>query len=315
MELYKGINALSEFRRTKLLKQLQQIDSGISDVVAEFVHFVDTNRAAGIGEGDRLQKLLTYDTPFDGARTGELFLVAPRPGTISPWSSKATDIALSCGLKDVNRIERGKAFYVTSSRPLKREKVQPLLFDRMTETVLDSLDEAAGLFESRQPNALVTVDVLIGGQKSLKQANSQFGLALSDDEIDYLYHEYKALKRNPTDAELMMFGVVNREHCRHKIFNANWTINGKKMPKSLLEMIKNTYEKGGQNVLSAYSDNAAVIKGSVAGRFFADPSTKTYGYNEEPIHSVLKVETHNHPTAIAPFPGAATGSGGEIRDE
>ncbi len=215
----------------------------------------------------------------------------------------------------MKRIERGKAFYITAPKTIDRSKIQTALYDRMTEAVLTSFDQASVLFESHQPSALVIVDVLKGGLQALEKANTEFGLALSADEIAYLYQEYKTLERNPTDAELMMFAQVNSEHCRHKIFNANWTVNGKKMPKSLFKMIRNTYEKGGNGVLSAYSDNAAVIKGPVAGRFFADPSSGAYQYHNEPIHSVIKVETHNHPTAIAPFPGAATGSGGEIRDE
>lgn len=315
MHICRGIAALSDFRQAKLLEQLQASEPSVQNVEAEYIHFVDIRRALGIGEDDRLQKLLTYDTPFIGNRGGELFLSVPRPGTISSWSSRATDIAGSCGLKNVVRIERGKAYYITAPKTLNRQKIGQLLHDRMTEAVLDDLSAAAVLFEANQPKPLVIIDILKGGQKALEAANNQFGLALSPDEITYVCQEYKNLKRNPTDAELMMFAQVNSEHCRHKIFNASWTVNGHKKPKSLFGMIRNTYDKGGQDVLSAYSDNAAVIKGPVAGRFMANPTDGTYGYTNEPIHSVIKVETHNHPTAIAPFPGAATGTGGEIRDE
>lgn len=315
MQVYKGINALSDFRKNKLLARLQKASPGVNSVEAEYVHFVDTTRAAGIGEDARLQRLLTYDEPFAGSDSGELFLIVPRIGTISPWSSKATDIAVNSGLSDIQRIERGKAFYVSSAKKLNREKLLPLLHDRMTETVLGSFDEANQLFTAHQPQPVIEIDIKKAGLEALKRANAGFGLALSEDEIIYLHDEYKKLKRNPTDAELMMFAQVNSEHCRHKIFNANWTIDGEKQPKSLFGMIRNTYEKGGEDVLSAYSDNAAVLNGSETGRFFADATDKTYSYHKEPVHSVIKVETHNHPTAIAPFPGAATGSGGEIRDE
>ncbi len=315
MQVYKGIGALPRFRQAKLLKELQAIDKHISGVEAEYVHFVDTLRATGIGEDERLQKLLTYDTPFSGARSGELFLVVPRPGTISPWSSKATDIAKSCGLKEVQRIERAKAFYITAGQPIKREKVQQLLHDRMTEAVLDSLDASAVLFEAHAPRPNIAVDIRGKGKSALERANSEFAMALAPDEIDYLYKEYTALKRNPTDAELMMFASINSEHCRHKVFNASWTVDGKSRPKSLFGMIKNTYEKASQDVLSAYSDNAAVLAGAETDRFFAESAGGDYGFKKEPVDIVIKVETHNHPTAIAPFPGAATGSGGEIRDE
>ncbi len=315
MEIYKGISALSEFRRTKLLKQLQAIQPEIQDVSAEYIHFVSTNRASAIGEDDRLEKLLTYDTPYENVRTDNLVLVTPRLGTISPWSSKATDIAINCGLAHINRIERAKAFYIVSKNPIDVQKIQNLLHDRMTEAIFTSFEEANILFEAHQPSPLIIIDILGRGIKELGKTNTEQGLALSKNEISYLFKEYSALQRNPTDAELMMFASINSEHCRHKVFNSNWTIDGNKHPKSLLKMIKNTYEKSSKDVLSAYTDNAAVIKGPEAGRFYPDATTGTYRYSKEPIHSVIKVETHNHPTAIAPFQGAATGSGGEIRDE
>ncbi len=312
MKSYGGVNALSSFRAQGLLGSLQKLDKNVRSVSAEFVHFVDTSAALSAQEEAELAKLLTYDTPYTGKRAGSVYVVVPRPGTISPWSSKATDIAHNAGLSQVKRIERGTVYYIDSD---KRDAVAPLLHDRMTEAVLDSLEAAEALFAGPKPKPLVIVDVLQGGRAALEKANSEQGLALSGDEIEYLAGAYTELGRNPSDAELMMFGQVNSEHCRHKIFNADWVIDGQKQPKSLFKMIRNTYEKGGQNVLSAYSDNAAVLAGPTAGRFFPSPETHEYSYHQEPIHTVIKVETHNHPTAIAPFPGAATGTGGEIRDE
>lgn len=304
-----GIEALPAFRRTKLLKQLQTIDPKITGVSTEYLHFYDTGiMVLGNAEIAKLKQLLEYGSQFEGDRAGSRFIVVPRFGTISPWSSKATDIIHNCGLKHITRVERGIAYYVEGAKP-GDTAVANILHDRMTETVLNDVIEAHGLFEADQPRELTTVDI-----KTLTEANQKLGLALAGDEIDYLYDAYKRLGRNPTDVELMMFAQVNSEHCRHKIFNADWIIDGAKQPKSLFKMIKNTYEKGGQDVLSAYSDNAAVLQGPEAGRFFAGQDG-TYRYHREPVHSVIKVETHNHPTAIAPIPGAATGIGGEIRDE
>lgn len=314
MRFYQGISALSEFRQAKLLKRLREIDETINAVAAEFIHFVDT-QVLSREEDSRLQQLLTYGYPFEQERRGDMFLITPRAGTISPWSSKATDIARNSGIKYLNRIERGTIYYVQSNRQINRESLAKLLHDRMTESVLSGIEEAEVLFTDTEPKPLITVNILSGGKAGLKKANKQLGLALTDDEIDYLYLAYIRLKRNPTDMELMMFAQINSEHCRHKIFNADWMIDGSWQPKSLFKMIRNTYETNNRNVLSAYSDNAAVISGGVGGRLFADPANGAYGYHQEPIHSVLKVETHNHPTAIAPCPGAATGVGGEIRDE
>jgi phosphoribosylformylglycinamidine synthase len=308
VQFYKGIAALSEFRRAKLLAQLQKVDPKIKSVEAEYVHIIDTAGELSAAESKELAELTSYGTSFKGSAEGTLYLVVPRPGTISPWSSKATDIAHNSGLSQVKRIERSIAYYIlggTGNVP----EISGILHDRMTETVLSSLDEAGILFETHKPKPLQAVDI-----NKLVEANTKLGLALADDEIEYLVNAYGQLGRNPTDVELMMFAQVNSEHCRHKVFNADWVIDGKKQPKSLFKMIKNTYEKGGENVLSAYSDNAAVLKGPDAGRFFANEQG-IYGYYQEPVHSVIKVETHNHPTAIAPAPGAATGIGGEIRDE
>jgi phosphoribosylformylglycinamidine synthase len=312
MQLVKGVNALSDFRAKGLLKQLHSVDEAMHDVSAEYVHFIHTDTELSAADEKRLAALLTYDAPYTGKRAGELYLVVPRPGTISPWSSKATDIAHNAGLEHIQRIERGVAYYIDSK---KRDEIAPLLHDRMTESVLDSFEAAETLFAEPNPKPLITIDVRAGSKAALEKANLEQGLALSADEIEYLVDAYKKLGRNPSDAELMMFGQVNSEHCRHKIFNADWIVDGKKQPKSLFKMIRNTYEKGGEDVLSAYSDNAAVLRGPTAGRFFPDPTTHRYDFHPEPIHTVIKVETHNHPTAIAPFPGAATGTGGEIRDE
>jgi phosphoribosylformylglycinamidine synthase len=314
MQVHTGISALSPFRTKKLVQQLQVIDASIQDVSAEYVHFI-IGGSLSAAEDKSLQSLLTYDTPYTGARGGTLLLVMPRAGTISPWSSKATDIAHNCGLSAVQRIERGTAYYITGGKPLDNPAVGALLHDRMTESVLNSIEAAEALFAPASPKPVSSVNVLDEGTEALVAANKQLGLALAPDEMEYLVQAYKTLKRNPTDAELMMFAQVNSEHCRHKIFNARWVVDGKEQPKSLFQMIRNTYEKGGQDVLSAYSDNAAVLRGPTADRFFPDPITGSYHTEREPVHIVAKVETHNHPTAIAPFPGAATGTGGEIRDE
>ncbi len=313
MLLYGGIGAMSQFRTAKLLQQLQDAEPAITGVSAQYMHFVDVE-ALDADEDTLVKTLLTYGSPFTGSTDGQLLLVTPRPSTISPWSSKATDIAHNAGLSSIRRIERGIAYYIQSDVEILSGDVTNLLHDRMVESVLSSLDQATLLFNNAEPKPLVYVDIAAGKQ-ALADANATLGLALAADEIDYLFEAYTSLGRNPTDAELMMFAQVNSEHCRHKIFNADWVIDGNPQPKSLFKMIRNTYEHGHENVLSAYSDNAAVISGASGGRFFANPETKTYEYHQEPIHSVIKVETHNHPTAIAPFPGAATGAGGEIRDE
>ncbi len=315
MQVYRGTLALSDFRRTKLLARLQAIDSSIADIGAEYLHLVDASEEISGEAEKRLQQLTAYGTAFSGGREGVLFLAVPRPGTISPWSSKATDIVHNSGLSEVKRLERGIAYYVTGSSSQHREAIAGLLHDRMTEIVLSEVVAAEILFETTAPAPLSTVGLLHGGKDALAAANKTLGLALADDEVDYLYEAYSRLGRDPTDVELMMFAQVNSEHCRHKVFNADWVIDGQPQPKSLFKMIKNTYEKGGQDVLSAYHDNAAVLRGPTAGRFFSDPASGQYGYHREPVHTVIKVETHNHPTAIAPVPGAATGIGGEIRDE
>jgi phosphoribosylformylglycinamidine synthase len=315
VQVYRGGVALSDFRRAKLLTKLQAIDSSISDIQAEYVHFADTAGKLSEANDQRVQALATYGTPSTIKPEGTLYLVVPRPGTISPWSSKATDIVHNSGVKAVKRLERGIAYYAKSATASQNPAVTALLHDRMTEAVLPDFAAAKILFAESQPTELRTINLLQSGKSALVDANQSFGLALADDEIDYLYDAYQGLQRNPTDVELMMFAQVNSEHCRHKIFNADWIIDGQSQPKSLFKMIKNTYEKSHANILSAYSDNAAVLRGPTAGRFFSNPTTGSYDYHAEPVHTVIKVETHNHPTAIAPVPGAATGVGGEIRDE
>jgi phosphoribosylformylglycinamidine synthase len=319
MLILRGAPALSDFRNTKLMQQFAAHSLPIDEIYAEFVHFSQLSQSLSGAQTEVLEKLLTYGPAIQAHDpVGKLILVVPRAGTISPWSSKATDIVHNCGLQAVTRIERGCAYYIKSSSPLSSDQlatVQRLLHDRMTEMLLTELQQAQVLFLEEQPRALMSVDILSKGRSALELANNQLGLALADDEIDYLVENFLRLKRNPNDIELYMFAQANSEHCRHKIFNADWTIDGSKQAKSLFKMIKNTYELNSDYVHSAYKDNAAVMEGSSAGRFFPDPATNQYQYHHEAIDILMKVETHNHPTAISPFPGAATGSGGEIRDE
>jgi phosphoribosylformylglycinamidine synthase len=317
MLILRGAPALSNFRTQKLLSNLQQSVPDVTGVSSEFVHFASVSSPLSDAQMQVLKQLLTYGPKVEKevSHEGELFLVVPRLGTISPWASKATDIAKNTGLDSVKRVERGIAYYVTGASAADRAAIAALLHDRMVETVFDRLEGAEQLFVQQDPAPQTTVDILGGGRAALVKANSKLGLALADDEIDYLVEAFIGLNRNPVDVELMMFAQANSEHCRHKIFNASWTIDGVEQERSLFKMIKNTNEKGGENVLSAYADNAAVVTGSKAGRFYPDPETKEYGFSEENIHLLMKVETHNHPTAISPFSGAGTGAGGEIRDE
>lgn len=320
MMILTGAPALSAFRRDKLSAQLQAATGIEIELDANFVHFADVDGVLAEQQQEVLAQLLTYGprretTALEG---GEQFIVVPRPGTISPWSSKATDIAHNCGLANVLRLERGVCYEVCAAQPLsaaQHSTIAGLLHDRMVETVLATPEQAKQLFSRQQPATLTTVDILGGGAQALQLANVELGLALADDEISYLTASFEGLGRNPSDVELMMFAQANSEHCRHKIFNASWSIDGEQQPHSLFDMIRNTYNLGGENVLSAYSDNAAVVEGSVAGRFYPNPDNQVFGYSEEPIDLLMKVETHNHPTAIAPFAGAGTGAGGEIRDE
>ncbi|HAZ78911.1 MAG TPA: phosphoribosylformylglycinamidine synthase [Porticoccaceae bacterium] len=319
MLILNGASPLSAFRREKLVQKLQLCEPSVRSVTAEYMHFIDEVESLDSSSVDTLKALLTYGPKQQLVdRAGSLLLVVPRPGTISPWSSKATDIVHNCGLSNVVRVERGVAYYVDTSEILSNqqlERIGELLSDRMVEAVFMKINDAKALFSQKPPSPLTQVDILNGGVDALSQANISLGLALADDEVEYLVDNFTALQRNPSDAELMMFAQANSEHCRHKIFNASWTIDGVAQDHSLFGMIRNTNAVGGENVLSAYSDNAAVVKGSLGGRFYPDPVTRRYGYSQEPVHLLMKVETHNHPTAIAPFSGAGTGSGGEIRDE
>ncbi len=319
MLVLRGAPALSDFRVKKLLEQVAANDLPVSGIYAEFVHFADLTSALTEAQQTVLDKLLTYGPKVQESEpAGTLVLVVPRPGTISPWSSKATDIAHNCGLREVKRLERGCAYYLQSDvqlSPAQLKQVTALLHDRMTEAVFSELEQACCLFEAEAPKPFSSVDILEGGRQALVEANQTLGLALADDEIDYLVQNFTQLGRNPNDIELYMFAQANSEHCRHKIFNAEWTIDGEKQAKSLFKMIKNTYEHTSDYVHSAYKDNAAVMEGATAGRFFPSPDSLQYQYHHEDIDILMKVETHNHPTAISPYPGAATGSGGEIRDE
>ncbi|WP_438952229.1 phosphoribosylformylglycinamidine synthase [Porticoccus sp.] len=317
MQIFPGNPVLSSFRQRQLLASLQSIDPAVESVYAEYVHFAELVSTLSEAERLTLTSLLDYGPNIPPENTdGELILVTPRAGTISPWSSKATDILRNVGVKSVRRIERGVAYYLRGNiHPDSRTVLAEALHDRMVEMVSFDLAAADSLFLHHEPAPGITVPLLAEGRHALSCANVSLGLALADDEIDYLVSCFETLKRDPTDVELMMFAQANSEHCRHKIFNASWTVNGQAQDKSLFAMIRNTYEKCGEGVLSAYSDNASVVAGNKAGRFFPDPGSKIYGFTQEPVHLLMKVETHNHPTAIAPYAGAGTGAGGEIRDE
>ncbi|MFL9925229.1 phosphoribosylformylglycinamidine synthase [Herbaspirillum lusitanum] len=327
MLILPGSNALSVFRTQGLLSKLQAVDAAITGVTGRFVHFIDAAGELAQDDIARLNGLLTYGEPFNSSEEGEEFVVIPRFGTISPWASKATDIARNCGMSNIHRIERGIAYRVQvksgllgGAKKLNEASLLPvmeLLHDRMTDTVLRDATAAAGLFSELQARALESIDVLGGGKAALERANTELGLAMSDDEIDYLVEAFTRAQRNPTDVELMMFAQANSEHCRHKIFNADWTIDGVAQDKSLFGMIKNTHQLQPKGTVVAYSDNSSVIEGATISRFYQRGATKgnVYEASDELTHILMKVETHNHPTAISPFAGASTGAGGEIRDE
>ncbi len=311
----RGARALSAFRIAKLVAALKRVAPQVRGIAAEFWHFVEVAEALDAGAHALLERLLDYGSPLETqAREGEVFLVVPRIGTISPWSSKATDIAHNCALQGVLRIERGCLYYVQGVPAGARAAIAACLHDRMTETVLAGAADAAQLFQHVAPRALARVAVLAQGRAALEAANRSLGLALSEDEIDYLLEAYRGLGRDPTDAELTMFAQANSEHCRHKIFNADWIIDGERMQRSLFAMIRHTHAVAPQGTIVAYADNAAVMEGRAVQRFHPDAQGV---YRAQPglTHTVMKCETHNHPTAISPFPGAATGAGGEIRDE
>lgn len=319
MIILRGSPALSDSRLQKLLADFQAQNLPVTQVSADFIHVVDESECLAEKEQEVLSKLLEYGPKRESREvSGAMFVVSPRPGTISPWSSKATDIAHICGLSKIRRIERAIAYHVhfdSAVTPEFESFVCSKIHDRMTQKVFRSEEELEVLFHKEEPRQLNEIPVLTEGREALVKADKELGLALAPDEIDYLVKSFTALNRNPSDVELYMFAQANSEHCRHKVFGAEWTIDGKKMDKSLFQMIKNTYEMHSTDIFSAYKDNAAVMRGANAKRFYADPRTNTYDFHEEPVHILMKVETHNHPTAISPFPGAATGSGGEIRDE
>jgi phosphoribosylformylglycinamidine synthase len=331
MLILPGSNALSAFRSQRLLNQLQAVAPSIAAVQARFYHFIDASAPLSTDDTNRLSAMLTYGEPaaetlYEGVT--EEFFVIPRLGTISPWASKATDIAHNCGMSHVHRIERGVGYTVVlksgilgtslgAPKKLGEEElaqVAALLHDRMTETVLRHADEAQQLFQELAGKALETVDVIGVGREALVRANTELGLAMSEDEIDYLLDAFTKARRNPTDVELMMFAQANSEHCRHKIFNADWIIDGVKQDKSLFQMIKNTHQLNPRGTVVAYSDNSSIIEGASVTRFYPRAGQE-YAPSTELTHTLMKVETHNHPTAISPFPGASTGAGGEIRDE
>jgi phosphoribosylformylglycinamidine synthase len=324
---FEGGNALSEFRAQALLPRLLAVSGHVAGVTARHVHWVWSHAALDSSLRDKLAALLTYGDPAPAAGQGPVVVVMPRLGTVSPWASKATDIAHNCGLAGIHRIERVTEFRLQLKKgllggdkalpPQALQDCAALLHDRMTESAAFERDAAKLLFEPQPGKPMERVDVLGRGQAALAAANSEFGLALSDDEITYLADAFRKLERNPTDVELMMFAQANSEHCRHKIFNARFTIDGAEQPHSMFQMIRHTHQQAPQHTVVAYSDNAAVMEGGPAQRWLPQGWTNApqYGPRNETVHVLMKVETHNHPTAISPHPGASTGAGGEIRDE
>ena len=318
-----GRPALSNFRLAKLVQGLSAVRPAhrIAAIAATYRHFVEVARPLLADEHATLDRLLTYGPEASAATAAAnaTFLVVPRPGTLSPWSSKATDIARNCGLAAVTRIERGVVYDVATAGGASlgdddRAALLPLMHDRMIEAVFTDLKEAGQLFAHFPPRPLTTIALLQDGRAALERANVALGLALASDEIDYLDTRFRALGRDPTDVELMMFAQANSEHCRHKIFNAQYIVDGVQQPRSLFGMIRETHKAHPQGTVVAYADNSAVMEGATVARFYPRDDG-LYGARSESTHILMKVETHNHPTAIAPFPGAATGSGGEIRDE
>ena len=321
MEILRGSSALSDYKLEKLLSALRSASVPVAAVSTAYIHLVDCAEPLTAEQKEVLAKILTYG-PVDVAHQdqGELFFVVPRIGTISPWASKATDIAHNCGLHGIHRLERGIAYYVQpedgqSFSDEQRQIIKSLIHDRMMQVVLPDMEQAEALFSAQTPAPFKVIPLTTGGKEALAKANVELGLALSSEEMDYLLSSFKNLGRDPSDIELYMFAQMNSEHCRHKVFNAKWEIDGVEQDKSLFGMVRNTFEATPDYVLSAYKDNAAVMEGSVAGRFYADNGSREWTFHEEDMPILMKVETHNHPTAISPFPGAATGSGGEIRDE
>ena len=316
----RGERALSGFRVEKLLQKAAALRLPEAEIRSEYWYFADCAEHLNAADAEKLEALLAGQVASELPQSSgslHLFLIMPRIGTISPWASKATEIAKNCGFTQIRRIERGMAVWLSGSlSEAQKQQWAALLHDRMTESVLPDFQVAAKLFAHPEAQTFDTVDVLSGGRAALEKANTDLGLALSPDEIDYLLDNYQALKRNPSDVELMMFAQANSEHCRHKIFNADFILNGEKQPKSLFRMIRDTHEAAPAGTVVAYKDNASVIEGAKIARFYPDAAANQgYRFHEEDTHILMKVETHNHPTAIAPFAGAATGAGGEIRDE
>lgn len=322
---FEGGSALSDFRARQLLPKLQAIDARIEGVSARFVHLVVTDAALDAAGRERFAALLAYGEPFEApAKAGASVVVTPRLGTVSPWASKATDIAHNCGLA-LRRVERVTQYHLKLKAPLIGKApvlegdllaaVAVPLHDRMTESVLATVEQAASLFSELPAQPMALVDVQGGGRAALVAANTGFGLALAEDEIDYLVEAFTRLGRNPSDVELMMFAQANSEHCRHKIFNASFAIDGQAQPQSLFSMIRHTEKQNPQHTVIAYADNASVMEGTTLERFIPAPDSQSYQKDSALSHVLMKVETHNHPTAISPFPGASTGAGGEIRDE
>lgn len=316
----RGVTALSDFRVEKLLQKAAALGLPEVKLSSEFWYFVGSEKALDSATVEKLQALLAAQSVEQTPKAREglhLFLVTPRLGTISPWASKATNIAENCGLAGIERIERGMAVWLEGAlTDEQKQQWAALLHDRMTESVLPDFQTVSKLFHHIQSETFSTVDVLGGGKEALVKANTETGLALSADEIDYLVENYQALQRNPSDVELMMFAQANSEHCRHKIFNADFILNGEKQPKSLFGMIRDTHNAHPEGTVVAYKDNSSVIEGAKIERFYPNAAeNQGYRFHEEDTHIIMKVETHNHPTAIAPFAGAATGAGGEIRDE
>ena len=318
-----GARALSDFRAARLLAALQRVSSNIEAVSGRFVHFVHTSRELTEAEKTRLGSLLDYGDAAEDVRGDLTFMVVPRLGTISPWASKATDIVKNCGIEGVLRVERGTIFNLATTATLSDDEkaaAAAVLHDRMTESVVAEDFPAEQLFVELEGRPMATVALVEEGRPALERANVEMGLALSEDEIDYLTDAFTKIGRNPTDVELMMFAQANSEHCRHKIFNARWTIDGADREETLFGMIRQTHKMAPQGTITAYADNAAIFEGAEVTRLYPRPGSgnefgRVFERADEMTHTVFKVETHNHPTAISPFPGASTGSGGEIRDE
>ena len=318
-----GARALSDFRAARVLAALQRVSSNIEAVSGRFVHFVHASRELTKAEEERLASLLTYGDAAEDVRADLAFMVVPRLGTISPWASKATDIVKNCGIEGVLRVERGTVYSLALKAPLTEEEAAQaagVLHDRMTESVVARDFPAENLFVELEGRPMVTVALVEEGRPALERANVEMGLALSPDEIDYLTDAFTKIGRNPTDVELMMFAQANSEHCRHKIFNARWTVDGEEREETLFGMIRRTHKMAPQGTITAYADNAAIFEGAEVTRLYPRPGSgnefgRVFERKDEMTHTVFKVETHNHPTAISPFPGASTGSGGEIRDE